>query len=351
MPRKSAVRSTQKLLEKARGKIYEIAGGSFDSGDVRAAKLTTKQRIAFLQGPEFGAWAAAEQAAGRTLFWLKDVDMTQGSGDVFTLFFKWRADNNKFTRDQLQFMKKLLVDKGFIRPSARGISYPHEVLQLWMQKEKGGTGFSLFDFWRKVYWPTQVGLTREEKIQQVREFAPSYASRVYPGVRMENELLEKLGVNVVIVSYGDQELAVGISEILGIKPGNVVGSNLLYDEAGRSIGVKHSYELFDKEWNERPQAGKPLSFHYWLHMNRHRWGWEHIDDSKFVIVGRDGDSASSDGGMMILLPPPAIGNFMVQTPFAPERLEKFYKLAAKYGWTKGQFFTLIQHPAMLGNLP
>jgi hypothetical protein len=194
-------------------------------------------------------------------------------------------------------------------------------------------------------------MTREEKEKQVREFAPHYAARIYPGVPEENRTLEEAGVHVVLVSNGDQELAIAVSNLLGIKPENVVGSHLIYGEDGRATGVNHSYEVFDEDWETRPQPGKPLSFHYWAHVNRGRWGWKHLDDRKIVIAGRDGDSASADGGMMILLPPPAIGNFMVDTPGEPTRIQKFHVLAAKYGWTRGQFFTLVQLPAPAGNYP
>jgi hypothetical protein len=188
-------------------------------------------------------------------------------------------------------------------------------------------------------------------MRQVTEFAPLYAPRVYPGVAAENRALEDAGVHVVIVSNGDQELAMAVSPLLGIKPENVVGSNLIYGSDGRSEGVDHAYELFDKKWNDRPQPGKPLSFHFWVHTNRARWGWDHIDDQKIVIAGRDGDSASADGGMMILLPPAEIGNFMIDTPGERDRITAFYKLAAKYGWTRGQFFTLKQKPSESGALP
>jgi hypothetical protein len=114
----------------------------------------------------------------------------------------------------------------------------------------------------------------------------------------------------------------------------------------------HSYEITtDPAWHDRPQPGKSMSFHYWLYMNRKRFGWNTIQDDKFVIAGRDGDSASSDGGMMIHLKPATLGNFMVDTPGEPERLQKFLRVAAKYGWTAGQFFTLVPEPSVAGVKP
>lgn len=334
----------------ARGQLYAVAGGNIDSGDVRAARLSTRQRIKYFRTHAFREWVAAENAAGRQVFWLKDVDMTQSAGDAFTFFFKWKADNDAFTKPQLAAINQYLIKREFTGRSL-GKKAPAKVLDLWHQHEQGGPGLSLLDFWSGAYWPSQTGLTRDEKREQVEAFLPSFKGRVYPGVPEENRLLEKIGVHVVIVSYGDQELASGLATMLGVKPENAVGTRLLYRKNGRSDGSRHSYETFDKDWLSRPQAGKALSFHFWLHHNREKWGWKHLDHRKVVIAGRDGDSASSDGGMMILMSPPALGNFMVDTPGQPKRIAKFQVVAAKYGWTPGQFFTLVQKPSLLGDVP
>ena len=371
----SPTSTAETLLERAQQKLYEIAGGGKNSDDVRAAQLTTAQRIDYFNSDEFRSWVASEIAAGRQIFWLKDVDKTQAAGDIFTFFFKWRADNGKFSEDQLNVIDHFLLRRHhvLVRPFIRlgrsllrashlmgfaaepprfAANTPHDVVGLWQQKEQGGNGIGMLDFWSGAYWPSQVGLTEAEKLAQVREFAPHYAAKVYPRVAEENRLLESLGVHVVIVSNGDQELARGVAGILGIEPENVVGSHLMYGPDGRATGVNHSYEVFDEDWNFRPQPGKPLSFHYWLYMNRQRLGWTHLDEDKIVIAGRDGDSASADGGMMIMLPVfAAIGNFMVATPGEPARIEKFYKLAAKYGWSRGKFITLIQQPSQTGSIP
>ncbi len=360
---------TKTLLERARAKLYAIAGGSYDSDDVTAARLTTAQRIEYFRSPEFRDWVASEKAAGREVFWLKDVDKTQSAGDIFTFFYKWRADNDKFSAQQLQIIQQFLLQQRNLLSgtAARAINgvfsaigapvpgfaslQPHDVVRLWVDKENGGNGIGLLDFWSGAYWPSQVGFTREEKLAQVTEFVPLYAAKVYPGVAEENRTLEEAGVHVVIVSNGDQELAIAGAATLGVKPENVVGSNLIYGPDGHATGVNHSYEVFGDDWQTRPQPGKPLSFHYWLHTNRSRFGWTAITDDKTVIAGRDGDSAGTDGGMMILLKAPAIGNFMINTPGEPDRIKKFYSVAAKYGWTRGQFFTLDQQPSQSGRFP
>lgn len=358
-------------LQRAREKLYEIAGGSIDSGDVRAARLTTEQRLAYFRSPEFRDWVASENAAGKQVFWLKDVDKTQGEGDIFTFFFQWRALNDKFTPAQLKTIERFLMSrrsllgragvhtvrafycglgllgKGRELPSFAKTT-PSNVVNLWRLHERGHQGgISLYEFWSKIYWPTQFGLTEQEKLDQVREFAPLYAEKVYPGVVEENRILEEAGVHVVIVSNGDQELAIAAAPFMGIKPENVVGSHLLYKD-GRATGSNHSYEVFDPAWDAKPQPGKPMSFHYWIYANRARWGWKNVDSRYFVIAGRDGDSAAADGGMMVHLPPPEIGNFMIDTPGEPDRILKFYRLMERYGWTPGQCFTLIQRPTLSG---
>jgi hypothetical protein len=368
-------------LDAAQDKLYSIAGGSIDSGNAKAARMTSQQRLDYFRSDEFRHWVACERAAGRQVFWLKDVDKTQGAGDIFTFFFKWRADNGKFTVKQLAVIAEYLEQRqnqsktqqapkswparmlaGFKKVcqsfgqsknsnSAASDLGPHEALRLWLNKEAGGDGIAMMDFWTNIYWPSQVGLSKAEKLAQVTAFAPLYANKAYPGVKEENELLTSLGVTVVIVSNGDQELAIAVAPVLGVKPENVVGSHLIYDKSGMSTGVNHSYEVGGEEWHSKPQPGKPLSFHYWLHINRARFGWSRIDERKFVIAGRDGDSASTDGGMMILMHPCAIGNFMINTPGEPARLEKFLAVASKYGWTVGQFITLDHSPSKTGYRP
>jgi hypothetical protein len=365
--------SVSAQLQRARSRLYAVSGGSARSGDVTAARLTTAQRTEYFRSPEFCEWVAFENANGRQVFWLKDVDKTQAAGDIFTFFFQWRAENDKFSPRQLASIRRYLRRcRGPVRATgivatrlamalptrllgARMPQFadltPQAALRLWQSKEAGDEdGIGLLDFWSNVYWPSQAGMTRAEKIQQVTDFAPTYTSRIYPGVRQENEALTAAGVEVVIVTNGDQELAIAAAPYLGIKPENVVGSHLIYD-GEHSTGENHAYEIMAEEWAGRPQPGKPLSFHYWIYMNRKRWCWDHLDEHQIIIAGRDGDSASSDGGMMIFLPTPAIGNFMIDTPGEPGRLKKFQSVTSKYGWTRGQFFTLVQVPSRQGWKP
>lgn len=349
-PTNSAYPEVSAPLQRARDRLYSVSGGSTRSGDATLARLTGAQRVAYFRSPEFRDWVAFEKAAGRQVFWLKDVDKTQAAGDVFTFFFDWRIRNNKFSASQLKVIEKYLRSRSGKKRNLRATLTPAAALQLWLTQEEGGEGIGLLDFWSNIYWPSQECLTRTEKLAQVSEFAPTYADRIYPDVRNDNQALTDAGVEVVIVTNGDQELAIAAAPYLGVKPENVVGSHLKYD-GEHATGENHSYEVFAEEWSARPQPGKPLSFHYWIHTNRRRWGWDHLDEHQIVIAGRDGDSASSDGGMMIFLPTPAIGNFMIDTPGEPERLKKFQSVVSKYGWTKGQFFTLVQRASTLGWKP
>ena len=356
--------TARRCLSRARAELYRVAGGSYASDRVDASSLTMEQRLAYFGSRPFKQWVAAERACGRQVFWLKDLDKTQAAGDIFTFFFKWRADNGMFSERQNDALKKFLFETKAKHPSAiteaemarvagnSATDNARLVVELWKRKEAGGEGISLLDFWAGAYWPSQIGLTRAEKLEQVRQFAPTYAAKIFPGVREDNLALTRAGVNVVIVSNGDQELAQSVTPLLGIEERNAVGSHLIYDEHGVSTGVNHAYEIFDKDWGARPQAGKPLSFHYWLNANKERWDWRGLEEDRIVLAGRDGDSASSDGGMMILMnKPAAIGNFMIDTPGEPQRLERFEALARKYGWTKGQFVRLVPRAPASGAMP
>jgi hypothetical protein len=339
-PLKLRAEADQKL-DLARQKFFEISKGGLDSNDVRAAKISSADLLKYVEGKEFRSWVSAEKAAGNEVFWPTDVNKTLASGDIFTHFFKWRADNNKFSAEQLNIIEQAVRK---LVPEAKSAT-PQDVMQLWESKEAGGNGISLNDFWHKIYWPSQKGLTAAEKLAQVNAFANTYADKVYPLVPEINKAIDGSGAHVVIVSNGDQELARAVAPVLGIKPENAVGSNLLYDKNGFSTGTNHTYEIFDGPWTARPQPGKPVSFHYWLNNNLSRFNWNHLNENKVIIAGFNGDSASADGGMMILSKPKAIGNFMVNTPGEPARIEKLYSLADKYGWTRGEFITLERSPS------
>jgi hypothetical protein len=353
MPTNAQIITAYRRLERAQRELYRIAGGSFNSGNVSAAHISTSRRTEYFDSAPFRNWVKSENACGRQVFWLKDVDKTQADGDIFTFMFKFRADRSSFTPRQLGRMNTVLRRRKLNTTLASDHSrLPYDVLHHWQAAEQGGEGLPMLKFWADVYWPTQIGLTRDQKRAMVNEFAPTYVDRIYPGVPEENRTLADAGVHVVIVSNGDQELAGAVAPYLGIPQTNVVGSHLTYDENGISTGVNHSYEVFDEDWTQRPQPGKPLSFHYWLRANMKRWGWKSLDERRVVVGGRDGDSASADGGMMILMPPhSAIGNFMVDTPGEPGRIRRFYPLAAKYGWTPGRFIRLDQLRSKLGAKP
>jgi adenylate kinase len=329
-------------LGAARAALYAISGGNYDGADVRASKLSLAQRTAYFRSPAFKAWVASEKTAGRQVFWLKDIDKTQASGDVFTYFFKWRADHGKFLPEENVIMRDFIKTVG-ATPTDDATQNANLIISLWRAKENGGKGIGLLDFW-KVYWETQKGLTKMQKLRQVAAFAKEYGPKVYPGIPEDNRALTEAGVEVVAVSNGDQELAMAIAPELGLSRHNVVGSNLQYGADGKALGVDHAYEIFGNEWNSRPQPGKDLAFHYWVHANRARWGWDELDAAKIVIAGADGDSASSDGGMWYYFKDKAIGNFMIDTPHEPDRVGKSQALMAKYGWTPGQTFTLTHDP-------
>jgi hypothetical protein len=333
-------------LDLAKTALYIMAGGSADSGKAGLSNLTAEDRIEYFRTEEFKNWVASEKAAGRTVYWLKDIDKTQAAGDIFTFFFEWRARNGGFTPEQNEILRQFLAAKGKLTPAeARTVARQdasanaHKVIELW---EAGRLG--LLDFWSGAYWPTQAGLTREEKARQTSEFAKEYASRIYPDTVADNRALRAAGVEVVFVSNGDEELAKAVAPLLGNVPENVVGSKLLYEADGRSNGKLHTYEIYDDKWSAKPQPGKVLNWRYWLHERG-------VDGSRAVVAGMDGDSAAADGGVMIYLSP-VIGNFMVNTPDEPDRVEQFKKFGDKYGaWERGRFIELSPRASAMGALP
>lgn len=344
------------LLENARGAFSQIAGGSADSGDASRSRISVQELTKYYRSPEFHGWVAAEKAAGRQVFDLKDIDKSQSAGDSFTFFFKWLADHGKLGAAQNETMKAFLKTVQVNDPELNGRlarvdandaqTNADLVIRLWRGKSGGGDGIGLLDFWKEVYWPVQKGLTRQDKLEEVEAFKSDYLPEIYPGIPELNQALADAGVEVVAVSNGDEELAKATAPLLGIKRENVVGSNLLYGADGMSIGSDHSYEIFTAPWaTQYPQPGKILAFHYWLNENKERWGWPRIDSDKIVFVGAYGDSASADGGMMIFNPfRLAIGNFMVDTPHEPDRIQKFHEMAQRYGWDLGRFVTLTHDP-------
>lgn len=341
-------------LNAARQDLYALSNSNAQTRNVAQGKITLAARTEYFRSPAFRDWVAAEKAAGRQVFWLKDIDKTQAAGDIFTYFFQWRAENDKFSSAQNDVMKAYLKTVVVTDPALQaelsavdannGRANGLLVIKLWRSKEHGGEGIAMMDFWGKIFWPTQIGLTKDEKLAEVTAFAPDYARRVYPGVPEDNRALADAGVEVVAVSNGDEELAVAVASQLGLRPENIVGSNLIYDDKGLSTGVNHAYEVTGADWATKPQPGKHLLFHYWIFKNKSRFGWTTINAENFTIAGADGDSASTDGGMWVYFPNKGIGNFMVNTPHEPGRVFKSLQVAARYGWGANQFFTLQHSP-------
>lgn len=349
--------SDRSALGPVRRKLYELAGGGLDSGHADLARLDSAKLLRVIRSREFGDWVSSEKAQGKRVFWLTDLDKTMAAGDIFTFFFAWRAANGKFTPEQNEVLRAFLKGTGLLtkRELARverddGSRNAAKVLELWRRKEEGGGGIGLLDFWRKAYWPSQVGMTPAEKSAQVRGFASAYAAKIFPGAREQNEALKEAGVEVVIVSNGDQELAQAVAPLLSIDPRNTVGAALEYGKNGLSTGRMHTYEIYDETWAKKPQPGKPLNFLYWVHNQRARW--PDINRDKIVVAAMFGDSASADGGPMIFMNP-ALGFFMVNTPGEPGRLDKFLKFAHKYGGAlgRGSFITVDYAAPASGAMP
>lgn len=345
-------------LQAARQRLYAVAGGSMEFYRPNLSRLNATELTSVIRSQEFHQWVASEKSQGKHVFWLTDMDKTMAAGDIFTFFFAWRAEHGKFTREQNMALRsflegtKLLTRKELQQVRRNnGSRNAARVIELWHRTEEGRKdGISLLDFWTGAYWPSQVGMTKEEKKAQLQAFAPEYASKVFPGVREENLALKEAGVEVVLVSNGDQELAQAVAPLLGIEPRNVVGATLQYDENGQATGKMHTYEMYDSVWSRKPQPGKPLNFLYWLQMNRRRW--PDLNRDKITVAAMVGDSASADGGAMIYLNP-ALAFFMVDTPGEPDRLKKFFQFANKYGGALGRgSFVTLEYPAPLsGPLP
>ncbi|MBI4375983.1 MAG: hypothetical protein HY549_05995 [Elusimicrobia bacterium] len=337
-------------LEAVRGELAAWTGGH--GAEPGRDRISAKNRVHLFRSGAFKRWVAAERAAGRRVFWLRDLDKTQAAGDISSHFFRWKAERGHFTAAQNRIMRRYLAriktdDPALARrlrraPRQSPAENARLVLDLWRHGEKGGKGIKGLDFFTKAFWPTQHGFTRQEKREQAEAFAAYFSRFIYPHVRQENLALARAGVDVVIVSAADQEIISAVAPLLGLKPSNVVGSYLIYGEDGRAKGEQHAYDVSDRKWLERPNPGKALSFHYWLNKNKRRWGWKELDPDKIVIAGADGDSASSDGGLWVYFPRKALGNFMVDTPHEPGRLEKSIKLVTKYGWDR--HFVLEHEP-------
>lgn len=350
--------SSRGSLEAARARLYKVAGGNLNSDRADISRLNSTQLVSFIHSHEFSQWITSEKSKGKYVFWLTDMDKTMAAGDIFTFFFAWRAKHGKFTEEQNMVLRSFLEKTKLLTPKELkevrhndGKRNAAKVLELWRRTEEGRKdGITLLSFWTGAYWPSQIGLTREEKKRQVDAFAPEYASKIFPGAREQNIALGKAGVEVILVTNGDQELAQTVAPLLGIEPNNVLGSTLQYDESSRSTGEVHTCEIYDGVWTKKPQPGKSLKFLYWLGENRKRW--PDINRDKITVAAMAGDSASADSGVMFFLNP-ALASFMVNTPGEPARLQKFINLAEKFGrgLGLGSFVTLSYPAPPSGALP
>lgn len=71
----------------------------------------------------------------------------------------------------------------------------------------------------------------------VQATAVRAASRLAPSVARNLETLRRHADRLVIVSGGFREVIVPVAELLGVSPDRVLANDLIYDEAGRVVGV------------------------------------------------------------------------------------------------------------------
>ena len=322
----------------ARHSLFEIAKSKPDTLDFSAGKISTNDLLGYVRSDGFKDWVKAEKNAGSEVFWPTDIDKTLASGDLFEHYFKWRAENNKFTPDQLKLVSDAVKQ---ILPNATATT-PMDVVRLAEPQANGKPAIGLGDYWSKIYWPSTKGMTAEARMSEINEFAPSYADKVYDQIAEVHQAVEAAGAHVVAVSTGDEELAKGIASLIAIKPENMIGSKPLYDSNGITKGAYSGYDITDPDWINRPQPDKPMLFHDWLSANKSRFGWDHLAESKIKVAAFSGDSAGMDGGMMIFATPKSLANFMVDTPGEGGRLQNFQALAKQFGYTPSSFITLTR---------
>ena len=311
--------------------------------------LTSMQRTEFFRSTAFTSWVRAEQEVGRPVLWLTDLDKTKAAGDAFTFVWDYRIRKGLFTEQQNSELTARLarvdsltkVQKGLLQVQSP-IENAKLIFDLWQAHEfDGSQGISLDVFWRDLYWPSNIGFSRDERRQFLSEFAPEYAQRVFPGAREEMAALSEAGVIPVVVTHGDVEVAQAVAGYLGVAAENVTGEGGYYSERGIHIGVGDSLVVFDEAWRDKPQSGKLVRFNHWV--------GKRFGEVEYVVAGFDGDSPASDGGAMLTLRP-RLGYFMVDTPGQHDagRLPSFIDFVRKHSGGHSARFYAVSYDASAG---
>jgi hypothetical protein len=306
--------------------------------------LTSEGRVALFSSPEFTSWVRAEHEVERPVLWLTDLDKTKAAGDAFTFVWEYRIRKGLFTEQQNAELVRELdkldclssIQKGIIKTNTP-LQNAQLILDLWRKSEfEDQPGISLDIFWHNLYWPSNIGFSKDERAQFLADFAPEYVQRVFPGAREEMAALAKAGVVPVIVTHGDCEIAQAVAACLGIEPENVTGAQNYYSDRDIHIGVGDCLVITDRAWNDKPQSGKLVRFNAWVR--------ERIGEVEYVVAGFDGDSPASDGGAMLTLRP-RLGYFMVDTPGAHDagRLPSFIEFVRNHSGGFGGHFYAVSY--------
>lgn len=315
--------------------------------------IAPEQRVELFRSEQFKSWVQAENAAGRPVLWLSDLDKAKAAGDTFTYFFEYRVRHQLFTEAQNKELREGLLKLDSISPQQQGeakVNTPTQnaqlVLDLWRSHEfEGRPGIDLTTFWSTFYWPSNIGMSRDERQQMIKAFAPEYVSRIYPEVQEENQALKDSGVTPVIVSHGDLEIARAVAPFLGVDPINVVAEASHYNASDLHTGTGNPLVVQDPKWRELPQSGKLILFNSWV---AQRFGGQ-----EYVVAGFDGDSPSTDGGAMLTLRP-RVGYFIVDTPGTHDagRLPDFINFVHTHaGGYQAHFYAVPYRESLRGPRP
>lgn len=339
-----------KHLNSARADLWSLVDNNTASHRLDVPSLGVGERTSFFGSDVFKAWVESEHKIGNRVLWVTDLDKAMASGDTFVYFFDWRARHATFTDQQNQIMLEALTRtkvfdtaKLYSLKSNSPQENAREILQLWSRHERvGAPGIDLATFWREIYWPTLIGLSPKEKAQMVAAFVQEYPPKIFPGVLKANATLRDSGVEVVIVTNGDEDLAKGVAPALGIDPRNVAGVETEY-HGERATGRGHFLEIFDAEWSRRPQPGKFIRLGCWAERDEQKA--RSIEGKAIVIAGFDGDSPGPDGGAMLFMRP-KLGYFMVDTPGSHDqhRIKGFKDFVERYAHWHAERFIALTYP-------